>query len=206
MQPDRERPDKEQPSRGRPKRGMRPGRNKPGKGESRRGQAKRGAARNEVTALLPYFGTVALIAVALTLALNRAAQTLGPRPGDIIAFSEARLTGSPPPPPLVVSRFGPDGTVSGSCVLDPAIMARSGGSLVVEGVRARPLLYRVRWGGRSTSQAGGASCPDGALLGLTQPDIESLAQSVGGFGLDGRRPEAAGGHAGRGERATYRAP
>jgi hypothetical protein len=158
---------------------------------------------SETTWLLMNFGAGVIIVAAITLALIQTAWTHGPRPGDIITFSTARLNESAPP--LAVTRFAPDGTEAHPCVLEPPAMAKAGGSLVVESVEGQLPLYRVRWSGqRSAIQDSGTGCPDGALLGLTRGELEALAQSAGGFGLgDGHVTPAHNNHAGTGTRTTY---
>jgi hypothetical protein len=127
--------------------------------------------------LLAIVGVLAVVfAVA---AIAREAAQLGPRVGDVVAFepghpipfdSQARLTASRP------------GQVN--CVLDVAMMQRSGGSLMVEQRGGMPdLFYHAHWAGPRTS-ADSDDCGAEADLVLSQIDINALAAAAGGFGVE----------------------
>ena len=72
------------------------------------------------------------------------------------------------------------------CVLSPGIMARDGGSFVVEARRlSTPPLYRVHWSGGHTSGEPG-DCGTQADLVLERSGLMRLANMAGGF-RDGLR-------------------
>lgn len=112
------------------------------------------------------------------------ANVAAPALGDIVSFK----AGTEVPRPLreavggrVMNASGEPGT---ACVLDPVAMAREGGSLVVEAVRlAGRASYIVHWAGTHTS-TGDADCGATANLLLSEGDLEHLAQTAGGFGVD----------------------
>jgi hypothetical protein len=128
---------------------------------------------------------VALAAVGLLLATVAGATVgivaqmarLSPEVGDIVAFDHARPV---PDDDLrsVVSAFDDAG---GACILDSAVMAQSGGSLVVE-AKQPDGRFRVHWAGGPTSRDS-ANCGRSANLILTMDDIEGIAVGAGGFGV-----------------------
>lgn len=70
-----------------------------------------------------------------------------------------------------------------SCVLNPALMASGGGSLVVEERLRKPARYRVHWAGVPTS-AGAANCGRSADLIVPLLDLQVLSNAVGGPGVE----------------------
>jgi hypothetical protein len=112
---------------------------------------------------------------------NRAAE-FAPQIGDVVAFdpahpgpfdSDARLTAMRPR--------------EGICVLDLALLQRSGGSVVLE-QRAKigpERLYRAHWAGPRTSKDRD-DCGTEADLVLSRKDIRTLASAAGGLGVDHR--------------------
>lgn len=114
----------------------------------------------------------------------------GPSVGDIVRFTpgqpmndfarfdvSARYAAENIERPMAVAH-------SGSCVLRPDVMAKKGGSLVVE---ARDLTgsqeFRVHWQGRRTD-SGAGNCGDSADLIVSISDLRALANVAGGFGAD----------------------
>jgi hypothetical protein len=75
-----------------------------------------------------------------------------------------------------------DSSGSRSCILNPGVMAVSGGSLVVEARRmSSPPIYRVHWAGQRTSDDSG-NCGKQADLILSRSDLQKLANTAGGYG------------------------
>jgi hypothetical protein len=122
---------------------------------------------------------VLLTAVSGMAGIVQKAAELGPQVGDLVAFdpahpasfeSEARLTADRPR--------------QASCVLDVAMLQRTGGSLVVEQRGLGPdRSYRAHWAGLRTS-ADADDCGTDADLTLSRIDIDTLAAAAGGFGVD----------------------
>ena len=68
------------------------------------------------------------------------------------------------------------------CVLSPSVMARGGGSLVVEARRmSSPPIFRVHWAGLHTSDGSG-DCGEQADIVLSRTDLQKLANAAGGYG------------------------
>jgi hypothetical protein len=91
-----------------------------------------------------------------------------PKVGDIVVFSPARPIGDPGVR-IVVGR--PGGTW---CVLDLAVMGRTGGSLIVEAWLPRPVSgFRLHWAGAHTSD-GITDCGSSADMIVADIDLTSL--------------------------------
>lgn len=79
-----------------------------------------------------------------------------------------------------------DAATGRNCVLQPAVMASGGGSLVIEAKRLSvPPLYRVHWSGGRTSDGAG-DCGKHADLLLSRTDVMRLSNVAGGFGVGAR--------------------
>jgi hypothetical protein len=76
-----------------------------------------------------------------------------------------------------------DGT---SCVLQPDVMMRNGGSLVVEERTAKASVYRVHWAGPRTA-SGKEDCGTVADLTLAREDLQMLINAAGGPGVEPKR-------------------
>jgi hypothetical protein len=124
--------------------------------------------------------TAGVLAVVSGMAgFARAAAELGPRVGDVIAFDPAHHSSFDSAARLTVRRPS-----QGSCVLDLAIIQRSGGSLVLEERGIGPdRLFRAHWAGPRTNE-GADNCGTAADLVLAMTDINALAMAAGGFGVD----------------------
>ena len=72
------------------------------------------------------------------------------------------------------------------CVLQPDLMMRDGGSLVVEQRTARADSYRVHWAGQHTA-VGKDDCGAGADLTLARDDLQLLINAAGGPGVAPKR-------------------
>ena len=123
-----------------------------------------------------------LVALGGTMEMFHRADRLGARVGDQIAFDL-----DPKSHVAIQERLAVDRSDGTRCVLDIEVMQNSGGSLIVEERGAEPKrLYRVHWSGRQTS-TDGANCGSSADLRMTDPDIATLAEAAGGYGLTRRR-------------------
>jgi hypothetical protein len=108
--------------------------------------------------------------------------TFRPRVGDMVVFrpnSEDSDVWQLQVPATEVS-----GQSAGrTCILNPTVMAATGGSLVVEQRRdLSPPLYEVHWAGEHTEQ-GATDCGASADLTVTRTDLQKLANAAGGFGV-----------------------
>ncbi len=69
------------------------------------------------------------------------------------------------------------------CVMDPAVMADAGGSLVIEARDDASRSYRLHWAGPHTARGSG-DCAGSADLTVTRTDLQKLANAAGGFGIE----------------------
>jgi hypothetical protein len=72
-----------------------------------------------------------------------------------------------------------------ACKLSPSVMAKVGGSLVVEQRLDDARAYRVHWAGGATSD-GVTNCGSEADLVLERTDLQLLSNAVGGPGVEHR--------------------
>jgi hypothetical protein len=131
-------------------------------------------------ALLPAIVAMAcLLATAIAVNAVVALAHATPRVGDIVAFAPSAIEPEGETRSLLVHRQGqPD------CVLDLKDIRHSGGSVVVENeVRGKTSGFRVHWAGDRTS-AGTGDCGNDAELIVDQRDLDMLALSAGGYGVD----------------------
>lgn len=150
---------------------------------------RRKAARDSQTSL----GTVVLTLLAgalLTVTTGMVALTkleqFGPAVGNILVIrpdAEARDRWTVDATVIGGLTSGlPDEATGRRCALAPGVMARTGGSLVIEARRlSRPPLYRVHWSGGHTEE-GRADCGTTADLILERIALMRLTNAVGGFG------------------------
>ena len=119
------------------------------------------------------FGTVAaaLVVILIIKVSLRLADVLRPQEGDVIAFAPANVDVMTRAQ-IVATRVGQSPATF--CMLDPRVMQRFGGSLVIEAVEGGGgRRYRVHWAGGRTSVSG-ADCGGSANLLLTPDDIAIL--------------------------------
>lgn len=75
----------------------------------------------------------------------------------------------------------PNGSNARACLLTPEVMAKDGGSLVIEARRlTRPPVFRVHWSGGHTAAAA-SDCGTTADLVLERTELMRLANVAGGF-------------------------
>ena len=121
----------------------------------------------------------ALVAVGTAVAMVRSADIPMARIGDIVAFNQPMPANSGAE--VVVVRVADDQPTR--CVLDPAVLAGAGGSLVVEEQDWRDgRTYRVHWAGDRTA-SGAGNCGASADLAINESDLNTLAIAAGGYGV-----------------------
>lgn len=129
--------------------------------------------RNSGQLYTTLFGTVAAalgMIVIVTVSL-RLTDALRPQNGDIIIFVPANGDSVIDATP-VAERVGR--SPGAFCILDPNVMERSGGSLIIEATKPGDTRgYRVHWAGGRTSSSGG-DCGGSADLLLTPDDTSIL--------------------------------
>lgn len=106
-----------------------------------------------------------------------------PRVGDMVVFKPgASISDNEIVSATLESR--PGGAAARSCDLNPAIMAQSGGSIVVEKRSVAGDRYLVHWAGSRTA-TGSQDCGGSAELSLSFSALQSLVNSVGGRSIVG---------------------
>ena len=121
-------------------------------------------------------------------AVGEEVRAQAPDLGDIVSFADVPLDAGSA---LVLTAERAGAPEGGTCVLDTAVMERSGGSLFVEAgdpmaTGGSRVHWRVHWAGRTTS-AGPTDCGGDAELLLSAGQLQDLAGSVGGFGTASAR-------------------
>jgi hypothetical protein len=122
--------------------------------------------------------------VAVLMALNAIVDLAHATPhiGDIVSFSASNQQPGGDAARLIVHRQNQFG-----CVLDLNILRQSGGSLIVESEIAESAgSFLVHWAGERTTADTG-NCGDNADLILNARDLDILALSAGGYGVDSDR-------------------
>jgi hypothetical protein len=107
------------------------------------------------------------------------ATDFAPKVGDILVFR----TNSHPPADWEFTAVGASDDLPVNCKLRPVVMARAGGSLVVEQRSKDARLYHVHWAGSRTSEAS-TDCGPAADLLLSVEDLQLLSNAVGGPGVE----------------------
>jgi hypothetical protein len=108
---------------------------------------------------------------------------LRPKVGDIVAFKPGSQDPDVWQTIIPATLASATGSPVGECSLDPDVMAESGGSLVVEGLRDGPSLrYLVHWAGSKTTRTT-TNCGGSADLLLSRTNLQRLANAAGGFGV-----------------------
>lgn len=107
---------------------------------------------------------------------------LRPKVGDMVVFrpstqvQDVWLLEVPVAEPAVAGRT--------TCAMDPAVIVRDGGSLVVEARdTASPAKeYRLHWAGAHSANGPG-DCAGAQDLAVSRTDLQKLANAAGGFGF-----------------------
>jgi hypothetical protein len=106
----------------------------------------------------------------------------GLRVGDILVFKPAIQVGDALAVAAVRVDAATQAPAAATCTLDPAAMARHGGSLVVESKSLVKPVYQVHWAGGQTS-SDVTDCGRNADLTVSRMDLQSLVTAIGGFSL-----------------------
>ena len=145
---------------------------------------KRDALAPTLAAYLPAMVAVAvmIIGFASTLMVLQL-DVLQPKVGDMVVFKPGTQDNDAWQLEVAADKVAGRSVQQGSCMLNPTVIARQGGSLVVE---QRNLggdkLYRLHWAGRQTADGPG-DCGTTADLTLSRTDLQKLANAAGGFGV-----------------------
>jgi hypothetical protein len=106
-----------------------------------------------------------------------------PRVGDMVVFQPGSQDADPWPIEIAATEVSGETIGTDRCKLDPTVMAKDGGSLVVEArLESAPPIFRLHWAGRSTA-AGQGDCGPAADMTVTKLDLQKLANAAGGFGV-----------------------
>ncbi|HVY17066.1 MAG TPA: hypothetical protein VHB27_17720 [Rhodopila sp.] len=145
-------------------------------------QRQEGRNTTSLTAWLPVLAAMAVMVTGcLSTFLVLQLDEFRPQVGDIVAFrpgSEDADMWQMKVPATVVAAGAPSGT----CSLDPNVIATNGGSLIVEARQETPALsYQVHWSGMRTDTA--HDCGTHAELVVSRTDLQRLANAAGGFGV-----------------------
>lgn len=129
---------------------------------------------------LVLLAVVTMLAAASAVgSLARQAAEMGPQVGDMVAFNPARSSPFESTAHLTAER-----SAQVSCVLDMAVLQRSGGSLVVEQRGVGPdRLYRLHWAGPRTAEDA-TNCGSDADLLVSRTDMSTITMVASGFGED----------------------
>ena len=149
------------------------------------GRSRRPSDEVSLTTVILGLAVGALLTVTTGLWCMRQLEEFGPSVGGIIVFK---------PDPIASERWvinavrlehgfieSPKTSSVRNCVISPGVMARAGGSLVIEARRmSRPPAFRVHWAGGHTDNGPG-DCGVVADLLLERTDVMRLANAAGGF-------------------------
>jgi hypothetical protein len=149
--------------------------------QPRRRDARRGIS---FAGWLPVIAAMAImITGCLSTFLVLQLDAFRPTVGDIVAFKPGSEDTDMWQITIPATSVSTAGLPLAECSLDPNVMARNGGSLVVEGVEEQPSLrYRIHWAGSATTKTSG-DCGSSANLTLSRMDLQRLANAAGGFGV-----------------------
>jgi hypothetical protein len=132
-------------------------------------------------------GLATFLSVVVAAVAVAQANVVTPQLGDIVSFKPGAEVPALLRFDIAARRLGPGGAAA-ACTLEPTVIARQGGSLVVEAALrgGDEPAYVVHWAGARTS-AGAADCGTDAELVLSRADLENVARTAGGFGVDKKR-------------------
>lgn len=150
-------------------------------------QERRHDTRAIMMAIAPAIAAVVLMLVgtAATIALM-GMEAFRPKVGDFVVFRQALPDGDNWHLAIPASNVAERRPSDGPCVIDPNVIAKTGGSLIVEFREdASALLYHLHWAGTHTA-AGEGDCGREADLTVTRTDLQKLANAAGGFGISTR--------------------
>ena len=109
-------------------------------------------------------------------------ETLRPKVGDMVVFQPTAQQQDVWQ--IEVPTYRPTKGGQFSCIMDPAVIGRLGGSLVVEARddTTPAAQYRLHWAG-AHSAIGAGDCAGSADLAVSRADLQKLANAAGGFGI-----------------------
>ncbi|HEX2942611.1 MAG TPA: hypothetical protein VHO91_16290 [Rhodopila sp.] len=137
-----------------------------------------------LTAWLPVLAAMAIMVTGcLSTFLVLQLDEFRPKLGDIVAFKPGSQDTEMWQMTIPATLVSPTGAQTGTCSLDPNVMAEDGGSLIVESMQETPsLAYRVHWSGTRTAD-NGTNCGASAEMTISRTDLQRLANAAGGFGV-----------------------
>jgi hypothetical protein len=153
------------------------------------GRSRRPSGEVSLTAVILGLVVGALLTVTTGLWCMRQLEEFGPSVGGIIVFKPDPIASERWVVNAVRLEHGFFGRSRNDnvrrCVLSPGVMAKAGGSLVIEARRmSRPPTFHVHWAGGHTENGAG-DCGSAADLLLERIDVMRLANAAGGFRLIG---------------------
>lgn len=152
----------------------------------RRNEQEHHGSGTTLSAWLPVFAAAAIMVTGcLSTFLVLQLDEFRPKVGDIVAFRPGTEDADSWQIAIPATELSATGTPTGTCTLDGNVIAKHGGSLVVEGRQDVPeLKYRVHWAGPQTDTS--ADCGAQADLQVSRTDLQRLANAAGGFGVGGK--------------------
>ena len=110
-------------------------------------------------------------------------ESLRPKVGDMVVFHPS--TQEQDVWQIQVPTYRPSSTGQTTCIMDPAVIVRQGGSLVIEARDdATPSAqYRLHWAGAHSANGAG-DCAGSADIAVSSTDLRKLANAAGGFGVE----------------------
>ncbi len=126
--------------------------------------------------------SVMLISCIITFLLMNL-EALRPKVGDMVVFRPN--TQEQDVWQIQVPTYQPTAAGQTSCTMDPAVIVRQGGSLVVEARddTTPEAQYRLHWAGPHSANGAG-DCAGSADIAVSRVDLQKLANAAGGFGLE----------------------
>jgi hypothetical protein len=134
--------------------------------------------------ILTAMTAVLLLASLGALILLLSSLHVGMRVGDILVFKPGTQVGDA----LAVSATYASPSNRGgtaTCMLEPTVMVRDGGSLVVEHKSLTDPIYTVHWAGGRTADSV-QDCGRSTDLVVTRMDLQSLVNAIGGFSFNSK--------------------
>jgi hypothetical protein len=151
------------------------------------GRARRRSGDASLTTLMLGSVVGALLTVTTGLWCMRQLEGFGPSIGGIIVFKPDPIASERWVVHAVRLKSGIVGLPQTSdvrhCILSPGVMARAGGSMVIEARRmSHPPRFQVHWAGGYTD-SGSGDCGPAADLLLDRADVMRLANAAGGLNV-----------------------
>ena len=124
-----------------------------------------------------------LLVASMSLVMAMDLDALRPKVGDIVVFQPT--TRQQDVWAIDVGTYRPTKQGQNTCRIDPAVIARQGGSLMIEARNdsTPDSQYRLHWAGAHSAEGTG-DCPGAADLTVSRVDLQKLANAAGGFGVE----------------------